>query len=324
MPFLTLRKWRGFTLIELLVVIAIIAILVGLLLPAVQKVREAAARAQCSNNLKQICLATIDCADNHRGLMPPGCGLYPYQRPMNNNGYGGVFFEILPYIEQSAQYSNSYTLLPGAFTNPEGRNGNLPCYDVWNARRYANPPIYICPSDPTSTEGGASDLKTSYAYNGQVFFTSFNGWGKGPQKYPTFITDGTSNTQFFTEREVMSCGATTYNSDWTPDSGYNIWADWGPAIASIEGNMPVTGPNVLFIPLPAQGCGAGSGFSQPNCPGDGCGIGDRANSPHDGGINAVMGDGSVRFIAPGVTWSTYAASFTPRNNDRLGADWPMQ
>ncbi|HEY2909300.1 MAG TPA: DUF1559 domain-containing protein, partial [Gemmataceae bacterium] len=91
---------RGFTLIELLVVIAIIAILIGLLLPAVQKVREAAARMACSNNLKQMSLGTINCADTNQGRLPPSVGLYPGNTAATNQSDGGLFLHILPYIEQ--------------------------------------------------------------------------------------------------------------------------------------------------------------------------------------------------------------------------------
>src|SRR5881394_2320113 len=112
------RRPRGFTLIELLVVIAIIAILIGLLLPAVQKVREAAARLQCQNNLKQISLGIVNSADTNSGKLPPSVGLYPSSTAAAGNGDGGMFLHILPYIEQDALYKAS-SVTP----EPSDRNG---------------------------------------------------------------------------------------------------------------------------------------------------------------------------------------------------------
>jgi prepilin-type N-terminal cleavage/methylation domain-containing protein len=166
------KRWRGFTLIELLVVIAIIAILIGLLLPAVQKVREAAARAQCQNNLKQMSLATLNCADTHQGLMPPGSGLYPITSPSPYNAYGSAFFHILPYIEQQNAYN--LTLHP---TSPTGQNGNNPSYEAFWGYFTGSIKTYVCPSDPSNPpQMYASAIPNmgpynacSYAENEQVF-----------------------------------------------------------------------------------------------------------------------------------------------------------
>src|SRR5215831_20630817 len=90
------RRPRGFTLVELLVILAVLAFLLGLLLTAVQKVREAANRAQCQNNLRQIVLGTINLADTYGGRLPPLAGPFP-----NNKSEGTVFYYILPYLEQN-------------------------------------------------------------------------------------------------------------------------------------------------------------------------------------------------------------------------------
>jgi prepilin-type N-terminal cleavage/methylation domain-containing protein len=284
MPLLHMfRRWRGFTLIELLVVIAIIAILIGLLLPAVQKVREAAARIQCSNNLKQMSLATINCADTHQGSMPPGDGLYPVLFPSPNNSYASVFFHILPYLEQQNAYN--LTLQPN---DPHGNNGNNPTYSpFWNVLN-VKVKSYVCPSDATNSgNGGWNSGLLSYAYNAQAFPIQW-----APQmRYPASIQDGTSNTIFFTDQQAACNG---------------FWPDWGPSIVDANWPQP-TGPSSLFIMQPRNTSA--------------CSQNALASSFHTAGINVGLGDGSVRFLAQGVSGWTWWYALTPNAGDVLGSDW---
>src|SRR5437867_7437781 len=138
-----MRRRQGFTLIELLVVIAIIAVLIGLLLPAVQKVREAAARAKSQNNLKQIALAVHNYNDAYQGKLPAltdlGTGA------PNMLGLNSIFFNILPYVEQDNVYR--------VFTKGTTAALNATYFRATTGAARTIIPTYISPADSTASNG---------------------------------------------------------------------------------------------------------------------------------------------------------------------------
>jgi len=298
------RRWSGFTLIELLVVIAIIAILIGLLLPAVQKVREAAARMTCSNNVKQLSLAVHNYASSNNDKVPPGWS--------NSNGtgtqYGSLHFFLLPYIEQDNIYR-------AAGSNSWNQNNTLV-------------KTFICPSDSTNWNSYPNGT-TNYAWNVWVFQGS-KGWGTDGAggTIVTSMPDGTSQTVIWAERYKLcqpSSGGHTDpvwaahpwsnpNSVWSVAAfGYTTWSAGNTGVNSAGGNL-----NGYYPDYTSRGQGPGGNLSFQTAPSAANCNWYATQGAHSGSMVVGMGDGSVRGISPSVNMQTWIYACVPNDGNPLG------
>jgi len=281
------RRWRGFTLIELLVVIAIIGILIALLLPAVQKVREAAARTESTNNLKQMGIAVHACHDAWKRL-PPAYGFFPGGNgawwPQTPASYGTVQFFILPYMDQDALYKR---------TSWQSESGPAITTPIKS---------YMAPLDPSLPVNGINVnwpqyAATSYAANASAFNSGVDGWGNGnwytTYRIPANWQDGASNLVLFSERFFMCQSNPRF---WASTNGSWVPTFYVPNSASFPPQFNVT---------PAS-CASGVQY---------------VHAYTSAYMQVCLGDGSVRSISPMVSAQTWAWACIPNDGNPLGSDW---
>jgi len=296
------RIAHAFTLIELLVVIAIIAILIGLLLPAVQKVREAAARMKCSNNLKQLALACHSYHDANE-FFPQYRSVGTGHRERYSQNWT---WQLLPYIEQGNLYNQTWTDLGNATTG----------FRVLFRSKVV--PTYNCPSVPGGPTVVASDGNT-YSV---THYLAVTGWHRGdwrpaadggfgqdtgiiaavgpdgntPLKIKmTGISDGTSNSLLFGERPQTADGEWGWALQTNPNLDSLIWAEYRSI--TVPSNPSVRMDTASIGTSDANGpCAFPMYFQAPRNPPGNC-DGYHMWSHHTGGGNFALADGSVRFFS---------------------------
>ena len=331
----------AFTLIELLVVIAIIAILIGLLLPAVQKVREAASRAKCQNNLKQIGLATHNYESSNQVFPPAGS----YIKGTTSVSYSTLAV-ILPYVEQE----NLRNLMD--FTVPYTDTVNI-------ASTKVRVPIYLCPSEINDRErpdGAVTHYPLNYGANAGVWLvfepnTSRPGQGAFPVRHRPQstqiiarglsvggITDGLSNTLGYSEvkaytpylRDGGNPAAAnapipgtpadlTLGGEFKTNSGHTEWVDARVHQTGFTTTFP---PNTK-VAYTDSGTLYDVDFNSSREGKTATGITYAAvtsRSYHTGGVNALLMDGSVRLVRDSITRDAWRAAGTPAGGEVAGLE----
>jgi len=308
------RNRNGFTLIELLVVIAIIAILIALLVPAVQKVREAAARTQCTNNLKQLALAMHSFHDTYKSL--------PASMGQGGCCWGTWPIPVFPYIDQG-NLANLYVNWGGTdSTNGGIRYGAAPnSTNVTNQRL----PVLTCPSDTPAkpfsgltnnnyavnigVTGIAQQATLNGVNNAGFVFTPAKVQFKTISEIPLVsIKDGTSNTLMIAE-VIQGQGSDLRGFIW--------WGDATGFTAYLPPNS--TSPDVVYSTsycnnvLPNPPCTGVPTATAPSMYG--------ARGWHTGGINAALCDGTVRFVSNAISLTTWRALATASGSDTIGSDF---